>query len=167
MQTEYVAFIAAAYGVSALALAGLGLWILLDGRSVRAELKALEARGLRRRSGRERGTMSEEAHPAAPPSGGPPAPALLLAALPVLLFAGSPAVFLYQLVSGHDPQEIPSALIGAKAPATNLPPLEGLAVADGRPVPGLDLAAAGDGRPVARQRLRLLVRALPAGASAL
>lgn len=53
MQSEYAAFIAAAYGVSAFALAGLGLWVVLDGRSVRAELKALEALGLRRRSDRE------------------------------------------------------------------------------------------------------------------
>jgi cytochrome c biogenesis protein CcmG/thiol:disulfide interchange protein DsbE len=75
-----------------------------------------------------------------------------LAALPVVLFAGLAGVFLYQLVSGHDPQAIPSALIGAKAPATNLPPLEGLAGSDGAPVPGLDLAGKGglagdDGRP--------------------
>jgi heme exporter protein D len=52
MQSEYAAFIASAYGLSAFALAGLGLWIFRDGRSVRAELKALEARGLRRRSDR-------------------------------------------------------------------------------------------------------------------
>jgi cytochrome c biogenesis protein CcmG/thiol:disulfide interchange protein DsbE len=69
-----------------------------------------------------------------------------LAALPVLVFAALAGIFLYQLVSGHDPQEIPSALIGAKAPATNLPPLEGLLSADGTPVPGLDLTG-GDGRP--------------------
>lgn len=69
-----------------------------------------------------------------------------LAALPVLVFAALSGVFLYQLASGHDPQEIPSALIGAKAPATNLPPLPGLVSAEGTPVPGLDLAA-DDGRP--------------------
>ncbi|MBC8129540.1 MAG: DsbE family thiol:disulfide interchange protein, partial [Rhizobiaceae bacterium] len=50
-------------------------------------------------------------------------------------------------VSGHDPQAIPSALIGAKAPATNLPPLAGATLSDGSAVPGLDLSA-GDGRPV-------------------
>lgn len=70
-----------------------------------------------------------------------------LAALPVILFSGLAGIFLYQLVSGHDPQEIPSALIGAKAPVTNLPPLDGLVAASGAPVPGLDLAA-GDGRPM-------------------
>lgn len=53
MQSDYAAFILAAYGLSFLALAGIGAWVFLDGRSVRAELKALEARGLRRRSDRE------------------------------------------------------------------------------------------------------------------
>ena len=53
---------------------------------------------------------------------------------------------LYQLASGHDPQELPSALIGNPAPPTNLPPVEGTPRPTARPVPGLDLAA-GDGRP--------------------
>ncbi|MCQ8782987.1 heme exporter protein CcmD [Mangrovibrevibacter kandeliae] len=47
---DYTGFIAAAYGISALALAGLGLWLFLDARARRAELKLLEARGVRRRS---------------------------------------------------------------------------------------------------------------------
>lgn len=70
-----------------------------------------------------------------------------LALLPVIVFGALAAVFLYQLVSGHDPQEIPSALIGSPAPATNLPALAGATLPDGSPVPGLDLAK-GDGRPV-------------------
>ncbi|KQT52057.1 transcriptional regulator [Aureimonas sp. Leaf454] len=52
MQGDYAAFILAAYGLSALALGGLGLWIFLDGREVRGELKGLEDRGLKRRSDR-------------------------------------------------------------------------------------------------------------------
>ena len=52
MQGDYAAFIAAAYGLSFLALAGLGLWIFLDGRDVRAALRSLEDRGLKRRSDR-------------------------------------------------------------------------------------------------------------------
>lgn len=77
----------------------------------------------------------------------PPRRRSWLAALPVVIFTGLAGIFLYQLVSGHDPQEIPSALIGAKAPAGMLPPLEGLVSPGGAPVPGLDLGA-GDGRPV-------------------
>ena len=71
----------------------------------------------------------------------------LLVLLPFLLFVGLAGIFLYQLVSGHDPQQIPSALIGAKAPATDLPPLAGMTLADGSPVPGLNLAS-NDGRPM-------------------
>ncbi|MEF2071527.1 heme exporter protein CcmD [Consotaella aegiceratis] len=52
MQNEYFAFITAAYAISALSLLGLGLWIALDARARRSELKALEARGIRRRSDR-------------------------------------------------------------------------------------------------------------------
>ncbi|SKA21225.1 heme exporter protein CcmD [Consotaella salsifontis] len=50
MQNEYFAFISAAYGVSALSLLGLALWLFLDARGRQRELKALEARGIRRRS---------------------------------------------------------------------------------------------------------------------
>lgn len=69
----------------------------------------------------------------------------LLVMLPVVVFAGLAGVFLYQLVSGHDPQVLPSALIGKPAPETRLPPLAGLKDASGAPVPGLDLVP-GDGR---------------------
>ncbi|BDA86661.1 thiol:disulfide interchange protein [Aureimonas sp. SA4125] len=71
----------------------------------------------------------------------------LFVLLPLILFLSLAGVFLYQLVSGHDPQELPSALIGNPAPPTNLPPVEGILRADSTPVPGLDLAQ-GDGRPV-------------------
>lgn len=49
----------------------------------------------------------------------------LLAALPLVLFAGLATVFMTQLQSGRDVSEIPSALIGAKAPALELAALEG------------------------------------------
>jgi heme exporter protein D len=52
MQNEYFGFIAAAYGISALALLGLAAWVILDARARRAEMAALEASGLRRRSAR-------------------------------------------------------------------------------------------------------------------
>ena len=58
-----------------------------------------------------------------------------LVALPLLLFLGLAAVFLTQLLSGRDTAVVPSALIGALAPATALPPLEGTAL------PGIDSAA--------------------------
>ena len=93
--------------------------------------------------------MSDEAPVAAPPS--PPTPrrrASRLALLPVALFAGLAGVFLFQLLSGHDPQSIPSVLVGKSAPQTVLPPLDGLTDAAGRPMPGLDLTGFGDGRPV-------------------
>lgn len=70
-----------------------------------------------------------------------------IAFAPVAIFAALAGLFLYQLASGHDPQTLPSALIGQSAPATVLPPLAGLRNATGEPVPGLEIAAGGDGRP--------------------
>ncbi|MBP0617311.1 DsbE family thiol:disulfide interchange protein [Jiella sp. KSK16Y-1] len=72
----------------------------------------------------------------------------LVVLLPLFLFFGLAGVFLYQLVSGHDPKEIPSVLIGKTAPMTVLPALEGATLPDGSPTPGLDLSGPGDGRPV-------------------
>lgn len=43
-------YVAAAYGVTAVALGGLLLWILVDGRNRKRELARLEAEGVRRRS---------------------------------------------------------------------------------------------------------------------
>jgi heme exporter protein D len=45
-------FVAAAYGISAIVIAGLILWILLDGRARRRDIADLEASGVRRRSAR-------------------------------------------------------------------------------------------------------------------
>ncbi|ORE93864.1 heme exporter protein CcmD [Aurantimonas sp. 22II-16-19i] len=50
MQADYFAFIASAYGISALAILGLAIWVFLDARTQRGALKALEAQGIRRRS---------------------------------------------------------------------------------------------------------------------
>ncbi|WP_062017575.1 DsbE family thiol:disulfide interchange protein [Aureimonas sp. AU4] len=69
-----------------------------------------------------------------------------VALLPLLVFAALAGLFLYQLRSGHDPQSLPSVLIGRAAPETVLPPLEGLRRADGAAVPGLAIRG-GDGRP--------------------
>lgn len=49
----------------------------------------------------------------------------LIAALPLLLFAGLAAIFMTQLQSGQDVSEIPSALLGTKAPALQLAALDG------------------------------------------
>ncbi len=46
-----------------------------------------------------------------------------LALLPLAAFLALAAVFLLQLMSGRDEHELPSALIGQKAPATDLPAL--------------------------------------------
>ena len=48
--STHTLYVAAAYGVSALVLAGLALWIIMDQRARRRELAALEAAGIRRRS---------------------------------------------------------------------------------------------------------------------
>jgi heme exporter protein D len=48
-------FVAAAYGTSAIVIAGLILWILLDGRARRRDIAELEAGGIRRRSARDGG----------------------------------------------------------------------------------------------------------------
>ncbi|MBX3596495.1 MAG: DsbE family thiol:disulfide interchange protein [Rhizobiaceae bacterium] len=66
---------------------------------------------------------------AKPATGGP---RRLLVLLPLLIFVVLAGIFFRQLISGEDVSVVPSALIGAKAPATNLPPLEGV------DLPGLD-----------------------------
>lgn len=50
MSHDYFGFIASAYGISTVALVGLGFWIFLDARAQRRALTDLEARGVRRRS---------------------------------------------------------------------------------------------------------------------
>jgi cytochrome c biogenesis protein CcmG/thiol:disulfide interchange protein DsbE len=60
----------------------------------------------------------------------------LFMALPLVFFLALAALFFFRLGSG-DPSKIPSALIGQEAPATALPPLEGL-TRDGKTVPGLN-----------------------------
>ena len=46
--------------------------------------------------------------------------------LPLAAFLALAAVFALQLLSGRDTSVVPSALLGAPAPATDLPPLAGL-----------------------------------------
>ncbi|ASY64687.1 Cytochrome c-type biogenesis protein CcmG/DsbE, thiol:disulfide oxidoreductase [Sinorhizobium sojae CCBAU 05684] len=65
----------------------------------------------------------------------------LLAALPLLIFAGLAAIFWSQLNSSRDISEIPSALIGTKAPTLDMPPLEGAVTPSGEPMPALTDAA--------------------------
>ncbi|MCB8819150.1 DsbE family thiol:disulfide interchange protein [Microvirga rosea] len=62
----------------------------------------------------------------------------LLFILPVLVFLGLAALFVFRLGDG-DPSKIPSALIGKPAPVFTLAPLEGLTAA-GKPVPGFSNA---------------------------
>jgi len=69
---------------------------------------------------------------------GAPRPLRLTVLIPLVLFLALAALFFVRLFSG-DPSHIPSALIGHPAPATPLPPIDGL-VRDGRPVPGLAAA---------------------------
>ncbi len=58
--------------------------------------------------------------------------------LPLLVFLGIAAFFVWGLVKG-DPRRLPSVLIGKPVPEFNLPPLQG-ATYDGAPVPGLSSA---------------------------
>lgn len=60
----------------------------------------------------------------------------ILLLLPLVLFAGLAGLFYYRLNTTRDVSFIPSVLIGRDAPATNLPPVSGLA-RNGQPVPGL------------------------------
>ena len=62
--------------------------------------------------------------------------AVIIAAIPLLVFLALAGVFLKQLLSGGNTQDIPSALIGKSIPQFTLAPLEGLSGAAG-PVPGL------------------------------
>lgn len=61
---------------------------------------------------------------------------ILLALTPLVIFATLAAIFFLQLSSGRDVSEIPSALIGTKAPFHNLAPLEG-ATRNGAAMPAL------------------------------
>jgi cytochrome c biogenesis protein CcmG/thiol:disulfide interchange protein DsbE len=56
-------------------------------------------------------------------------------ALPLIIFAGLAGMFFFGLKTG-DPSKLPSALIGKKVPAFDLPPLEGLSE-KGKQVAGL------------------------------
>lgn len=50
---NHAAYVAAAYAAAFATVAGLILWVWLDGRARRRELAALEASGIRRRSAGE------------------------------------------------------------------------------------------------------------------
>lgn len=50
----HLAYVIAAYAVSALVIGGLALWILLDQKAQKKALSELEARGVRRRSAQQR-----------------------------------------------------------------------------------------------------------------
>ncbi len=52
MLGDHAGFILAAYGLSALIVVALVVWVVLDGRTQRRRLADLEARGIRRRSRR-------------------------------------------------------------------------------------------------------------------
>ena len=62
---------------------------------------------------------------------------VLVALLPLIIFAALAGIFTWQLLSGKNMQEIPSALIGRDAPLTDLPQLEGLLQVNGTQTPGL------------------------------
>lgn len=51
--SAHALYVTAAYGISALALAGLIAWVLLDQRARRREMSKLQAIGMRRRSDKD------------------------------------------------------------------------------------------------------------------
>lgn len=53
--SAHALYVASAYGVSALVIAALAGWVLLDQRARRRELAALQAAGIRRRSDKPAG----------------------------------------------------------------------------------------------------------------
>ncbi|WEZ82146.1 DsbE family thiol:disulfide interchange protein [Rhizobium sp. 32-5/1] len=61
---------------------------------------------------------------------------IVFALLPLIIFAALAAIFFSQLQSGKDISEIPSALIGTKAPTLDMPPLAG-AMFGTTPMPAL------------------------------
>ncbi|WP_275785765.1 heme exporter protein CcmD [Pararhizobium gei] len=46
----HMGYVVASYGVAAVTVAGLLLWVIIDGRNQRRNLQALEEAGIRRRS---------------------------------------------------------------------------------------------------------------------
>uniref|UniRef100_UPI003BAB5A78 DsbE family thiol:disulfide interchange protein n=1 Tax=Stappia sp. TaxID=1870903 RepID=UPI003BAB5A78 len=63
----------------------------------------------------------------------------VMALLPLVVFSLLAVLFLFQLVSGKDTSEVPSALIGKPAPEFTLPPVPEL-TRDGAAVPGVSRA---------------------------
>jgi cytochrome c biogenesis protein CcmG/thiol:disulfide interchange protein DsbE len=63
----------------------------------------------------------------------------VMALLPLVVFSLLAVLFLFQLFSGRDTSEVPSALIGKPAPEFTLPPVPDL-MRDGAPVPGVSRA---------------------------
>jgi cytochrome c biogenesis protein CcmG/thiol:disulfide interchange protein DsbE len=64
---------------------------------------------------------------------------VILALIPLVLFAALSAVFFKQLKSDTNPSELPSPLLGKAAPEFAMPALDGL-VRDGKQIPGLKTA---------------------------
>lgn len=131
---SHATYVIACYAVSAATVAGLIFWVLTDGRARKRELEQLEAAGIRRRSAEAPtgGQMTNARDERAPG-----AIRYLVAALPLLIFAVLALIFWSQLNSGRDVSEIPSALIGTKAPTLDMPRLEGAVAPSGRPMPAL------------------------------
>lgn len=70
-----------------------------------------------------------------PDTGAPAKRRNFIVLLPLVVFIGIAALFLFGLGEG-DPSRLPSALIGKPVPVTNLPPIAELSQ-NGKPVPGL------------------------------
>jgi cytochrome c biogenesis protein CcmG/thiol:disulfide interchange protein DsbE len=64
----------------------------------------------------------------------------VMALLPLVVFVLLSALFLFQLMSGKDTSEVPSALINKPAPDFALPPVPELVGRDGAPMPGVSRA---------------------------
>jgi cytochrome c biogenesis protein CcmG/thiol:disulfide interchange protein DsbE len=81
--------------------------------------------------------------PATPEASRPGKMRIVFALLPLLIFAGLAVIFWTQLDSGRSISEIPSALIGTKAPSLDMPPLDGATFRGGAMPPLTDAAIKG------------------------
>lgn len=81
--------------------------------------------------------------PTTPETGRPGKMRIVFALLPLVIFAGLAVIFWSQLDSGRDISEIPSALIGTRAPSLDMPPLEGATFKGAAMPPLTDVAIKG------------------------
>ena len=133
---KYFAYVSSSYGITFLVFIGLVIWIMVQHRGLKSKLVALEKQGITRRSDKSakaQKNMSDQSNQGQSDNRNM---RVILALIPLILFAGLAYIFLKQLDSGTNSSELPSPLLGKAAPQFSMPALEGL-LRDGQQVPGL------------------------------